>query len=68
MVSVIRDLVDIFFKKKVSRTAAQLAYYLVLSIFPLLICVNAMLGSMNIEEAELMADIKLSFPLRLTRA
>ncbi|MDD6188819.1 MAG: YihY/virulence factor BrkB family protein [Clostridiales bacterium] len=63
MVSVIRDLVDIFFKKKVSRTAAQLAYYLVLSIFPLLICVNAMLGSMNIEEAELMADIKAIIPI-----
>ena len=62
MVSIVRELVEIFFKKKVSRTAAQLAYYLVLTLFPLLICITAMLGSLDAEEMELLRDIKAFIP------
>ena len=62
MVSIVRELVEIFFKKKVSRTAAQLSYYLVLTLFPLLICITAMLGSLNAEETALLRDIKAFIP------
>lgn len=63
MISIVRELVEIFFKKKVTRTAAQLSYYLVLTLFPLLICVTAMLGSLNVEEAGLLEDIRAIIPL-----
>ena len=62
MLSIVRELVEIFFKNKVSRSAAQLAYYMVLSLFPLLICVNAMLGSLNAENTALMAGLKSIVP------
>ncbi len=62
MVSIVHELVTIFFEKKVSRTAAQLSYYLVLTLFPLLICVTAMLGSLDAAHGELLADIKPLIP------
>ncbi len=37
------ELIDIFVTKRVPRSAAELSYYLTLSIFPTLICVHAML-------------------------
>lgn len=63
MVSIVREMVEIFFKKKVSRAAAQLSYYLVLSLFPLLICITAMLGSLNVEDVGMLEDIKSIIPL-----
>lgn len=35
------ETIDIFIEKRISRSAAELAYFLVLSFFPLLICINA---------------------------
>ena len=40
-----RALLDIYYKKRVSRSAAALSYYTILTLFPLLICMNAMLSS-----------------------
>lgn len=62
MISIVRELVEIYFQKKVSRTAAQLAYYLLLTLFPLLICVTAMLGSLNAEHMSLIEDLKNLIP------
>jgi len=62
MVSIVRELLTIFFQKKVARTAAQLSYYLVLTLFPLLICITAMLGSLNAEDRSFLADIKALIP------
>ena len=39
----IGELIDIYLTKRVSRSAAELSYFLMLSIFPSLICVHAML-------------------------
>ncbi len=39
----IGELIDIYLSKRVSRSAAELSYFLMLSIFPSLICVHAML-------------------------
>lgn len=62
MISVFRELIEIFFSKKVGRAAAQLAYYLVLSIFPLLICVTAMLGALDLEEVSIMEELQAIIP------
>ena len=40
----IRDLVEIYMGKHVSRSAAELSYFLTLSVFPTLICLYALLG------------------------
>ena len=39
-----RELVDIYVNDHVPRSAAEIAYYLTLSIFPMLICLHAMLS------------------------
>ena len=44
--NILREMLRIYLEKRVSRAAAELAYFLVLSIFPMLICLNAMLGNM----------------------
>jgi uncharacterized BrkB/YihY/UPF0761 family membrane protein len=36
----LRETVRIYFEKKVPRSAAELAFYLTLAIFPLLICIS----------------------------
>ena len=43
--SFVLDTADIYFGKRVTRGAAALAYYLTMTIFPLLICLYSMLGS-----------------------
>ena len=40
-VKFILEMTDLYFSKHISRSAAELAYFLILSFFPLLICVNA---------------------------
>ena len=48
----LRDLAALVLRKQMGRAAAQLAYYLVLTIFPLLICVTALLGLLDLSETE----------------
>jgi len=50
---VVKDMAQIFVKKRVTRGAAALSYYLTLSIFPLLICVSAILGSTWLVDSDL---------------
>lgn len=45
----VRDMVELYFEKRVSRSAAELAYFLILSFFPLIICVNALVGMLRID-------------------
>lgn len=42
----VQSLLRIYFEKRVSRSAAAMSYYMLLTVFPLLICLNAMLGSL----------------------
>ena len=35
---------ELYFSKRVSRSAAELAYFLILTFFPVLICINAFIG------------------------
>ncbi len=45
----IREIADVYFSRRVSRSAAELAYFLILSFFPILICVNAFVGLLHID-------------------
>ena len=40
---------ELYFSKRIARSAAELAYFLILSVFPLLICVNAFLGLLPLD-------------------
>lgn len=45
------DMVEIYFDKHVSRSAAELAYFLILTFFPILICINAFVGLLEIDSS-----------------
>ena len=45
----IREIVELYFSAHVSRSAAELAYFLILSFFPVLICVNAFVGALHLD-------------------
>ena len=53
---------DIFNKAHVVRSAASLAYFLTISIFPLLICVVAALGSLELAQTELAVIVEDIIP------
>lgn len=44
-----REMVQVYFDLHVSRSAAELAYFLILTFFPFLICVNAFIGSLRLD-------------------
>ncbi len=44
----VRTIVQQYFKNGVGRTAAELAYFLLFAIFPILIFLNAIIGSLNL--------------------
>lgn len=44
---------DIFFKKQITRSAAALSFFLTMSIFPFLICLNWMVGTLRVDVAEI---------------
>jgi YihY family inner membrane protein len=54
-VRVVREMAEIFVRKHVARSAAALSYYLTLSVFPFLICVGAILGSLRLHESDIFA-------------
>ena len=45
----IREMVTVYFDRRVSRSAAELAYFLILSFFPVLICINAFVGLLRLD-------------------
>lgn len=53
-VKFIREMLDLYFSKHVSRSAAELAYFLILSVFPILICVNAFIGLLHLDINQVM--------------
>ena len=50
IVDIIKNIITILFTKSVTRNAAALSYYLTLSVFPFLICLAAILSSLNIQD------------------
>lgn len=55
IVEFFRELFHIYTKKRIPRSAAELSFFLTLSVFPFLICLNAMLGSLDITKASLIS-------------
>ena len=56
------DIVDLYFSKRVSRSAAELAYFLILSFFPALICINAVIGTLNLDVVSLLEEAAVIIP------
>lgn len=56
------DIVQLYFKRHVSRSAAHLAYFLTLTFFPILICVSAFMGRINIRLADLISELEHLLP------
>lgn len=56
------DIVHIYFSKRISRSAAQLAYFLVMTFFPILICIAAFLGRVNLNPGDLLEDLQRLLP------
>lgn len=58
----ILDIVEIYFEKNAGRAAAELAYFLILSFFPVLICVNAIIGTLHLNVASLLEEAAVIIP------
>lgn len=58
----VRDIVDVYFDQRVSRSAAELAYFLILTFFPILICVNAFVGSLHLDSVAIMQTLEQFVP------
>ncbi len=58
----IYEIACVFFEKHVSRSAAQLAYFLTLTIFPILICVNALCSQFHVDLANLLDSVGRLLP------
>lgn len=58
----IYDMVSVFFEKHVSRSAAELAYFLTLTIFPILICTNALCSRFHVDLSRLLDSVDRILP------
>ena len=61
-VRLILDVVGVYFDKKVGRAAAELAYFLILSFFPVIICLNAIVGTLNLDVVSLLERASIIIP------
>jgi len=51
----VREVAEVYFEKHISRSAAELAYFLILTFFPVLICINAFLGMLRFDPATVLS-------------
>ena len=56
------ELVELYFRKRVSRAAAELAYFLILSFFPALICINSFVGRLELDSGALLEALSPVIP------
>lgn len=56
------DVVQVYFDRRVSRSAAELAYYLVLTLFPILIMVTGIVGMLPLDPDWLLPAIERIMP------
>ena len=47
------DVADTYFSKRVSRAAAELAYFLILTFFPIMICISAFVNELHLDLSSL---------------
>ncbi len=48
------DVVDVYFTRQVGRAAAELAYFLILTFFPIIICVSAFVNRLHLDISSLL--------------
>ncbi|MGN0984948.1 MAG: YihY/virulence factor BrkB family protein [Candidatus Enterenecus sp.] len=58
----VADIAEIYFSKQVGRSAAQLAYFLTMTFFPILICVSAFVSKLNLTMTSLLDDLEHLLP------
>lgn len=56
------NVLSVFFEKHVSRAAAELAYFFTLTIFPILICVNALCSRFHLDLVYLLDSVDSFMP------
>lgn len=56
------DVAEVYFSRHVSRAAAELAYFLVLTFFPVLICISAFVGRLNLNLSDMLAGTDVFLP------
>lgn len=56
------EMVEVYFEKHVGRSAAELAYFLILTFFPILICINAFVGLLQIDPNALLNTLAPFLP------
>ena len=61
-VAFVSDVVGLYFSCRVSRAAAELAYFLVLTFFPILICLSAFVSKLNLEMSTLLEEASYVLP------
>lgn len=61
-VAFVSDVVGMYFSCRVSRAAAELAYFLVLTFFPILICVSAFVSKLDLEMSTLLEEASYVLP------
>ena len=55
-------MVSVFSKQHVTVSAASLSYFITLTVFPMLICASAILGSLNISQERFLAGLEEIIP------
>lgn len=58
----VREMVSIYFGKNISRASAELAYFMVLSLFPVLLCVSAFIGSLHVDVNNILSVLEPILP------
>ena len=62
----VADGLDVYFSKRVGRAAAELAYFLILTFFPIMICVSAFLDRLDLNLVSLLEQAELFLPEGVT--
>ena len=61
-VTFLRDAILLYFDRRVPQAAACFAYFVLLTVFPVLICVSSILGALDIDIASLMGQLQSILP------
>ena len=62
LVSFFREAILLYFSRRVPQAAACLAYFVILAVFPVLICVSYILGLVNIDVGSLIGQLQTILP------
>lgn len=61
-VGFVADVTALYFDHRVSRAAAELAYFLLLTFFPIFICISAFVSKLNLEMSALLEEASYVLP------